>query len=378
MGEKTRPNALTKEEFIRRAEVLHGKNYGYEGIDYKNLRTHVTIVCFEHGPFQQRPHKHLEGQGCPVCGRQRVGRKLAKKNHDGFEKRARAVHSDKYEYHDVAYLNAHTKVKITCPEHGVFEQTPNSHWQGNGCAHCAGQARITHELFLQRAKDRHGETYEYELPEAFDRYSSITIVCADHGVFQQRVSHHLDGSGCPHCSGVGRLNIETFVERAQTVHGDLYDYRRTVFVACDKHLKVVCREHGAFSVTPNNHFKGRGCPTCYSSGYERRVRYWLDEASISYQPQWSHKGCCDKGPLRFDFFLSEHNLLIEVDGQHHFKPVYWSNSITDEDAESNLRATQRRDRIKTRWAARNGIELMRIRYDEDIECRLETRLKEAQ
>ena len=37
--------------------------------------------------------------------------------------------------------NNKTKVKIICSEHGVFEQKPNSHLNGNGCPHCAQEEK---------------------------------------------------------------------------------------------------------------------------------------------------------------------------------------------------------------------------------------------
>ena len=46
------------------------------------------------------------------------------------------MHGDKYNYDNVEYVHGGTKVKIICPSHGTFFQTPNSHLQGAGCPHC--------------------------------------------------------------------------------------------------------------------------------------------------------------------------------------------------------------------------------------------------
>ena len=54
-----------------------------------------------------------------------------------FIKKAQQIHNQKYDYQLVDYKNAHTKVKIICPEHGVFEQFPCNHIKGyNGCPKC--------------------------------------------------------------------------------------------------------------------------------------------------------------------------------------------------------------------------------------------------
>lgn len=54
-----------------------------------------------------------------------------------FIRRAREVHGDKYDYSKTRYVNAHTKVCIICPEHGEFWQNPSSHLKGMGCKKCA-------------------------------------------------------------------------------------------------------------------------------------------------------------------------------------------------------------------------------------------------
>lgn len=56
---------------------------------------------------------------------------------DEFIKRARIVHSNKYDYSLVNYVNFNTKIEIACHEHGSFLQTPGSHLNGNGCKNCA-------------------------------------------------------------------------------------------------------------------------------------------------------------------------------------------------------------------------------------------------
>jgi hypothetical protein len=57
---------------------------------------------------------------------------------DKFEARAAKVHGvQRYIYGKVKYRGAHSKIAITCPEHGVFWQTPNAHLKGSGCSVCS-------------------------------------------------------------------------------------------------------------------------------------------------------------------------------------------------------------------------------------------------
>lgn len=53
--------------FIERATFTHGGKYDYSKSDYINSRTKVVICCADHGDFEQVPHHHIDGRGCPRC-----------------------------------------------------------------------------------------------------------------------------------------------------------------------------------------------------------------------------------------------------------------------------------------------------------------------
>lgn len=57
----------TTEQFVQEAHLVHGNRYDYSQVDYKGKDAKVVIICTEHGVFLQRPHNHLQGQGCPKC-----------------------------------------------------------------------------------------------------------------------------------------------------------------------------------------------------------------------------------------------------------------------------------------------------------------------
>lgn len=59
-----------------------------------------------------------------------------------FIKKAREVHGNKYDYYKVDYMGTHTKVCIICPEHGEFWQMPSAHLNGQGCPKCAGKIKL--------------------------------------------------------------------------------------------------------------------------------------------------------------------------------------------------------------------------------------------
>lgn len=126
---------LTFQEFIERANIKHNNFYNYDKVDYVNTSTKVTITCPIHGDFEQIPNKHMLGQGCPKCYRERQ-KFIPLSNTQEFIEKSKVLHNNLYNYSKVKYINAKTPVTIICPTHGEFLQTPDSHLQGRGCPHC--------------------------------------------------------------------------------------------------------------------------------------------------------------------------------------------------------------------------------------------------
>jgi hypothetical protein len=101
-----------------------------------------------------------------------------------FIKKANLKHNNKYNYSLVDYINNKNKVKIICPIHDVFEQSPNDHLTGNGCSLC-GNKNLNKEFFIKKAKLKHGDRYDYSLVEYINNKTKVKIICPLHGVFEQ-------------------------------------------------------------------------------------------------------------------------------------------------------------------------------------------------
>lgn len=137
---------LTKEEFISRAQAIHGNKFSYDKVIYLGERIKVKIVCPIHGTYQQLPKNHTtHKQGCPSC----YGNK--KLTNDEFIAKANLIHFNKYDYSNVSYSGNKGKVKIICVEHGLFMQSATRHLSGDGCPKCSeskGERKI--RQFLER------------------------------------------------------------------------------------------------------------------------------------------------------------------------------------------------------------------------------------
>jgi hypothetical protein len=225
------PRRKTTQEFIKEAIKVHGKRYDYSKVSYVNTHKRVTIICSKHGEYVQTPKLHLLGSGCQKCYEEIRGKSLLS-NTNEFIKKAVNIHGDKYDYSKVIYINNRTKVIITCPIHGDYKQTPNSHLLGRGCTKCgrdevAKKQKLTTDEFYRRVYEKHGndlmiiQPFEYE-----NQNQKVRVKCQkypEHGEWETN-AEVLYRSGCPKC---GLLKIGDLKK-----HGIEYIQK---FVA--KHLK---------------------------------------------------------------------------------------------------------------------------------------------
>jgi len=353
---------LNKEQFIERSNIIHKNFYDYSEINYINTTKKVIIICPIHGKFEQGPKEHMCGQGCPKCGV--INRSNKRKTPiNFFLEKAFKTHGDKYDYSLVNYINNRTKVKIICPEHGVFEQTPYCHLNGQGCPKC-GNIKIsklkfkTTKYFIEKSVLIHGEQYDYSLVNYIDNNTKVKIICPEHGVFEQTPSNHLAKHGCPECSNVKKLTFNTFYLKSHKTHGDKYDYSLVNYINNRTKVKIICPEHGVFEQTPDCHLRGQGCPICCESKLEREVRLFLTNNNIEFIPQYSKDWL---GRLTLDFFLPSYKIGIECQGIQHFIPNDFFGGI------ESFNDTKKRDDLKNKKCEKKGVKLFyysKLSYDD--------------
>lgn len=136
----TTPIYTRTQNFLSKAKSIHKDKYDYSLVNYTNNKTKVKIICPIHGCFDQIPHHHINGNNCPKCSIQT--RKLKRSTPpDIFIQQSNIKHNNKFDYSLIEYINNRTKIKIICPIHGIFDQTPNDHLHG-GCLKCSDESRI--------------------------------------------------------------------------------------------------------------------------------------------------------------------------------------------------------------------------------------------
>lgn len=180
-----------------------------------------------------------------------------------FIEKARQIHGNKYDYSKVEYKNSSTKICIICPEHGEFWQVPNDHLRGHGCSKCYGNEKMTIETFIEKARKVHGNKYDYSKVEyTGNNKSKICIICPEHGEFWQKANAHLNGQGCPKCYNNILKTTEQFIKQAKIIHGNKYDYSKVEYKGNKIKICIICPKHGEFWQVPISHLQGYGCQKC--------------------------------------------------------------------------------------------------------------------
>lgn len=286
---------LTTEEFVKKARKIHGNKYDYSKVEYVNAHTKVCIICPEHGEFWQIPCNHINGAECPKCSN------VYKPTTDEWINKACVIHKNKYDYSKVEYKTALTKVCIICPEHGEFWQTPANHLNGEGCPQC-------------------------------------------------KMKKHWDTRG--------RLTTEEFIQKAKQIHGNKYDYSKTEYINNRTKVCILCPEHGEFWQKPNDHLNGEGCPRCRGSRLEAKMATLLENNNINYIREKTFDWLKNKEHNLFlDFYLLDYNIAIECQGVQHYMPLRYS-TMKQEDADILYEARLVRDNIKKEACDKNKIKLL--------------------
>ncbi len=412
----------TTEQFIKEAQEVHGNRYDYSESNYRNAREKINILCRIHGEFSVFPNSHLKGTNCKECTM--VG-------FEEFKERSNKAHNNKFSYEKSVYINTATKLIVICPTHGDFYAIPHMHMNGGGCAKCAFPG-LSIEEFIKRAKDTHGDFYNYSRTRCTKATEKVEIQCNLHGSFFQVAQTHWSGAGCPKCGKLAAIEkikytLEEFIEECKLFHKDRYDYSIVDYQGCDKRINVICRTHGVFSTLAGEHLRiGGNCRKCTMVTFEE----FKERANKIHRDKFSYEksiyintntkvnitcpkhgdfmqvpalhvrghGCpkCNsskgeqlifnllnqnsidfKQQKTFEGLMSESGYFLRFD---FYLPL--SNTLIEYDGVQHfkpvpywggveyLKKIQGADLLKNQYCLENNIPLIRIAYNEDIESKL--------
>jgi hypothetical protein len=340
-------------EIVDEANLIFNNEYNYIELFKKNNINFLKIECKNHGTFEKNIYNHIKNkQGCPQCS------KPAKLTKELFIEKSISIHGKIYDYSNVIYNHGKDKVQIKCNKHGIFEMIPINHLKGQKCPTCSGRNKVTNELFIEKARKIHGDKYDYSQIEYKTAQTKIKIICKDHGEFIQMPLNHLKGNQCYKCSGIVKTN-DDFIYKANKIHNNLYDYSKSKYSGTRKNIIITCKEHGDFIQKPNDHLSGNGCQKCCLGRFSKISIEWLDNIMKKENIFIQHAGnigekeiIIDNKKIRFDGFCEENNTVFEFYGDffHGNPELYRENDINPINKKSYgelyINTIQREEHIK--------------------------------
>jgi len=295
---------LTMAQFIEKANEKHNNLYKYYpdhiylGAIYK-----LTVNCSIHGDFEIQGGNHLNGHGCTPCGRENSA-KLRSLTMAEVIAKTKEVHGDEYEVNpEQEYKNTNTHINVICRKHGEFPILPGVLMTGHGCKKCANEQNSISKMsnlpdFIAKSLIIHNNIYKYDATQEYDGYKKkLKITCEKHGDFYQHPAQHLSGEGCRKCafdklSDLFRSNIHEFIEKANIVHNNRYQYDNTQEYDGKTKLKITCKIHGEFYQHPSRHISGRGCRKCgyikLADLFRSNIDEFIEKANIVHDNRYQY------------------------------------------------------------------------------------------
>lgn len=265
--------------------------------EYVNNNIKILHRCtIDNYEWMASPHNILRGRGCPRCSK--------KEAYDSDEYASRVAKINPNIKIIGNYVNATTKILHKCKVDGCeWYSTPHNILRGKGCPNCAR------------------ENLRKKLVKSHNQYVNELLI----------INKNIEV--------IGRyINSQTPI----------------------RHKCLIC--DCEWDVSPNNILKGCGCPNCGScnSVGEKIISDWFEEHNFSFQRQKTFDDCKDKIKLRFDFYLSDYNILIEYNGKQHYEPIEYFGG------KSAFETQVLRDNIKKEYCKENNILLFIIPYFADL------------
>jgi len=286
---------------------IHGDRFSYKDLKYNGTNGKLEgVFCKEHGYFNCSYNTHLtKDGGCKKC-------KIQRKTENAFKSK-----KERYEY---LGMGDDGNLKIRCKKHGeVFYQSMSYHKSKWGeCPICVNKLKLRE--FIKKAKEKHGNKYDYSRIEHFHSNEKVEIVCKEHGIFEQTPTLHLKCfCACPECSDRlgGIKELKDLLRKFKEVHGDLYDYSKVNFINVNTSIDIICNRHGIFKKRPYNHLKGEGCKKC------------LEERQTSKSEiEWCNS---HRVPLR-NYLIGQYNVdgfNDETNTVYEFLGDYWHGNLKE-------------------------------------------------
>ena len=201
-----------------------------------------------------------------------------------FIEKAKQVHGNLYDYSKVVYINRDLHVEIICSIHGSFPQTPSQHLKKYGCKYCKGFYNT--EIWVAKVSLIHNNKYDYSLVNYVNSKTPVIIICPIHGKFNHRPEYHMV-SGCDKCGKTYKYTSAEWIEKAKAIFGDKFDYSQTIYINVNTNITFICAIHGKITQLPSHHLNGKGCKKC-NLRYKYSTAEWIEKAKTIHGDRYDY------------------------------------------------------------------------------------------
>ena len=144
--------------------------------------------------------------------------------------------------------------------------------------------KLTNSEFIERINVLYHGKYDLSKADVNNRDEKgrVCIICLEHGEFWKTPNNILLGHGCPKCSyeKMGKEKTQTtewFIKKSKKIHGNKYDYSKTIYKGNRYDVEIICPKHGSFTQNAADHLNGRGCQICGNESVSKSKSMTTDD-----------------------------------------------------------------------------------------------------
>jgi hypothetical protein len=235
--------------------------------------------------------------------------------------------------------------------------------RGRGCPNCAKikrkNSRIRPFSYCQKVLDK----FELDLLSDYIGASfDITVKCRRCGeVFKTTIAYLTKYKiGCKKCN-----ELERTLEKEQSFLDILSELNphikmKSKFISMSENTIFHCEDcNKDFIRTPHDFTRTYTCPNCTTnSKLEYLTKIYLVDNNIDFELHKTYENLfgVNNGLLSFDFYLPKYNLLIELQGVQHYRPIDYFGG------EEQYKIQCEHDSRKRDYAKLHNIDLIEIPY----------------
>lgn len=277
------------------------------------------------------------------------------------------------------FKGSKTRIKYICKFHGEREIRTDCLLIGQSCSKCAAEQRLKdryrNNLYERANKlyDKVKEACENKGYELLSNISDITCntsyvayKCPIHGVHETRIINILSGSGCPDCNtdrfvNQMRLDIDEVRTRLKKMNAICLNIDEYINLESENLIFVCefCHREYVTSLLKFIRYAKHDCPVCslkHMSAGELKIYNYLCKNNMCHTREKCFDDCRDDRMLPFDFYIPEHDICIEYQGQQHYYPIEVFGGVEE------FESRQKHDKIKRDFCDKNNIKLIEIPY----------------